>query len=149
MSTFGALRSILAAELLPTAAVSAALGVCFHLSIRTVEIDYRIWRLIGIYTVFLTSLTILYNNVCTFTILCALKRTFLVSTSFNVGLTLSILVYRLFFHRLRDFPGPLGAKMSRIYASVLSSKKLQYHLELEKMHKEHGDVVRTGKTILR
>ena len=145
MSASGALRFVLSAGLLPTAAVSAALGVCFHRSIRTIEIDYRLWRLIGIYAVFLASLMALYVNVCSFTFFCAVERTVVVSTSFNTGLASSILIYRAFFHRLKDFPGPFGARVSRLYASAVSSKSLQYYLELQKMHDKYGDVVRTGK----
>lgn len=75
-------------------------------------------------------------------------RTVIVSFCFNTGLTLSIGAYRLFFHRLKNFPGPVPAKLSRFYAMSLAAKNIQYNLEVEKLHQSYGDFVRTGKGIL-
>ena len=57
----------------------------------------------------------------------------------------SISIYRVFFHRLRSFPGPLLASVSKLWhvAHCLESKN---HILLEKLHKEYGDFVRTGRT---
>ncbi|KAF4545568.1 Cytochrome P450 [Lasiodiplodia theobromae] len=52
--------------------------------------------------------------------------------------------YRLFFHRLRKFPGPFGAKLSRFYVTLTSAKKVQYHEEIKKWHEKYGDFIRTG-----
>ncbi|KAL1962758.1 hypothetical protein VTN77DRAFT_9212 [Rasamsonia byssochlamydoides] len=122
----------------------AALGVTFHLCIRTIEIDYRIWRLLGIYTATWACLVGLYATEYGLSWWSATARASLAGLCFNTGLFASIAIYRLFFHRLRRFPGPWGAKLSRFYAMGLASKSLQYHLELEKMHRKYGDFVRTG-----
>ncbi|EKG20298.1 Cytochrome P450 [Macrophomina phaseolina MS6] len=53
-------------------------------------------------------------------------------------------VYRVFFHRLRHFPGPFGAKLSRFYSAYLAGKDIKYYKEIEKMHRKYGDFVRTG-----
>lgn len=73
-------------------------------------------------------------------------RVLLLASSFNAGLILSIGVYRLFFHRLRCFPGPFAAKLSRFYAMSKAAEKVQYHLEVAKMHEKYGDFVRTGRS---
>ncbi|KAF3044325.1 hypothetical protein E8E12_007952 [Didymella heteroderae] len=66
------------------------------------------------------------------------------ATCFNITTLSSIAIYRLFFHRCRNFPGPLPAKISRFYAAYLSAKDVQYYKELAKVHEKYGDFVRTG-----
>ncbi|KAL8687375.1 MAG: hypothetical protein Q9218_006436, partial [Villophora microphyllina] len=60
-----------------------------------------------------------------------------------VCLAVSISVYRVFFHRLRGFPGPPLARVSKFWhvTHCLDSKN---HLLVEKLHKQYGDFVRTG-----
>lgn len=74
----------------------------------------------------------------------AFLRATIFATSFNTALLLSIATYRLVFHRCRNFPGPLPAKISRFYAAYLSAKDVQYFKELAKVHAQYGDFVRTG-----
>lgn len=64
--------------------------------------------------------------------------------SFAYGLLGSVLAYRVFFHRLRRFPGPLGARLSRFYALRHAARNRQMHLVLERLHEEYGDFVRVG-----
>lgn len=58
----------------------------------------------------------------------------------------SISIYRVFFHRLRNFPGPFLASVSKFWhvAHCLDSKN---HILLAKLHREYGDFVRIGKAI--
>ncbi len=109
-----------------------------HLRIQNVEIDYQLWRLTAIYFALLVALLITHINSCQFAVLSSVKRIALVSESFDTGLTASIIVYRLLFHRLRKLPGPLEARVSKLYATALSGKSLQYYLELEQMHQKSG-----------
>lgn len=139
------LRGPFSVELSRAALVAMILGVCFHLAIRDVEVDYRLWRMTAIWTTLATMFVFTLIRLCDFTILQALGRLFVVSWSFNIGLALSMGIYRVFLHRLRNFPGPFGAKLSRLYA-VKASSNLQYNRELENMHEKYGDVVRTGNT---
>ena len=55
----------------------------------------------------------------------------------------SISIYRVFFHRLRSFPGPVLASVSKFWhvAHCLDSKG---HLLLERLHNQYGDFVRIG-----
>jgi len=56
----------------------------------------------------------------------------------------SIAIYRIFFHPLRRFPGPLAAKLTKFYGPYLAWKG-QLHLEQNKLFEIYGDVVRIGE----
>lgn len=64
--------------------------------------------------------------------------------TFLFGLFSSIMIYRLQFHRLKNFPGPWWAKVSKLWHlyHVLDAKQ---YLLLEDMRRKYGDIVRTGK----
>jgi hypothetical protein len=68
--------------------------------------------------------------------------------SFLLGMTSSILIYRGFFHRLNRFPGPFVARLSNVYASWLAIKEEHMYLEVQKLHRKYGDIVRIGKSML-
>ncbi|CAI7641908.1 unnamed protein product [Penicillium pancosmium] len=65
-----------------------------------------------------------------------------------LGLYLSMLFYRAFWHRLSGFPGPYLAKLSNFYVTGLSARKFQLYDEVEKLHQKYGDYVRLGPTEL-
>lgn len=65
-----------------------------------------------------------------------------------LGLVGSMAVYRLYFHRLRRFPGPFWAGLSNFYVTSLSVKNLHLNEEVEKLHAQYGDVVRLGPSEL-
>lgn len=62
---------------------------------------------------------------------------------FTVALLSSIATYRLFFHRLRRFPGPKLAALSKLWhcAKCIDSKN---HVFLDGLKEQYGDFVRTG-----
>lgn len=62
---------------------------------------------------------------------------------FTLSLLFSIVVYRVFFHKLKGFPGPRLAAISKLWhsANCVGAKN---HLLLEQMRKQYGDFVRTG-----
>lgn len=63
------------------------------------------------------------------------------------SLTVNILVYRAFFHRLRHFPGPFGARLSKFWAVGQTIKsKARWYQVTQRLHEEYGDYVRTGKS---
>ena len=74
----------------------------------------------------------------------AFSATVAVVLSYATSLFSSIVIYRLFFHRLRDFPGPFPAKITKIYHAWRVRGSDQY-LWLENLHQQYGDFVRTGK----
>ncbi|MCJ1455714.1 hypothetical protein MMC28_006070 [Mycoblastus sanguinarius] len=59
----------------------------------------------------------------------------------------SMTIYRTLFHRLRGFPGPIFAKVTKLWhvAQVLDSKNYLY---LSRLHRNYGDFVRTGPSEL-
>lgn len=61
------------------------------------------------------------------------------------GLFSSMIVYRAFFHRLSKFPGPFWARLSNLYITVLSAKKMHLYEEVQELHKQYGDIVRLGE----
>ncbi|KAA8901371.1 cytochrome P450 67 [Sphaerosporella brunnea] len=120
---------------------AAALAICFHISIIPHEIDFKIKRLLGLYVASIAGLYYLLHretvtNPGTVTVLSA--------TVFNAALTASILIHRMFLHRAGKFPGPFMARVSKFYSVFLSVKKMQYHKEVEQLHRKYGDFVRTG-----
>lgn len=67
-----------------------------------------------------------------------------IDTAYFGGLSFSMIIYRLFFHRLQSFPGPLAAKMSKTFYGLYMSRNVKYHEELQKLHRQYGDIVRVG-----
>lgn len=74
----------------------------------------------------------------------AVRVTALVTSSYIGSLWLSMIVYRLFFHPLKRFPGPTLAKVSKFYHS-LCCWKLDNHCVRAKWHERYGDIVRIGE----
>lgn len=56
----------------------------------------------------------------------------------------SMIIYRLYFHRIRQFQGPTMAKISKLYHFWNIRNDDQY-LFLEHLHLQYGDFVRTGE----
>ncbi|OTB02811.1 hypothetical protein M426DRAFT_322404 [Hypoxylon sp. CI-4A] len=59
------------------------------------------------------------------------------------GLFFSMGVYRLYFHRLRSFPGPRLVALSKLW-HVWLCRNAQSHLVLESWRQQYGTFVRTG-----
>ena len=73
----------------------------------------------------------------------AYRLTFDMTSAYAAGLFSSITLYRAFFHRLRQFPGPAAMRITK-FAHVYRSRKLDNYLQLGKLRKQYGDFVRTG-----
>ncbi|KAI5924848.1 putative cytochrome P450 monooxygenase [Camillea tinctor] len=65
----------------------------------------------------------------------------------SVGLFGSLLCYRLFWHPLRAFPGPLAARISSLWISTQNIKP-QNHLVSLDLYKKYGPFVRVGSSEL-
>lgn len=62
-----------------------------------------------------------------------------------IGVFSSTVFYRLFLHRLRHFPGPLGARIWiwwRVWKTFRSGERQA--IVIDELHKKYGDVVRVG-----
>ncbi|PSR76875.1 benzoate 4-monooxygenase cytochrome P450 [Coniella lustricola] len=69
--------------------------------------------------------------------------TALPAIAYLAALFSSITIYRLFFHRLRMFPGPRLAAVSKLW-HVWMCRNSRGHLVLDALHKKYGPFVRTG-----
>ncbi|GME27678.1 cytochrome p450 [Neofusicoccum parvum] len=125
-------------------AVSAGyLGVVFHaLFVRRLFVEEYLYPFLGGYALAAGSLV----SICLsfFNVRDALLKASVITTAFTAGLYFSMSIYRLFLHRLRKFPGPWGAKLSRFYVTAASAKKVMYHKEIKQWHEKYGDFIRTG-----
>ncbi|KAF2872237.1 cytochrome P450 [Massariosphaeria phaeospora] len=74
----------------------------------------------------------------------ALTTASLIAAAYTSSLFASIIVYRCFFHRLKQFPGPPLAKLSKFYLVWHTARNLQQCLYLEELHKKYEDFIRTG-----
>ncbi|KAB2574650.1 Isotrichodermin C-15 hydroxylase [Lasiodiplodia theobromae] len=128
----------------PTWLAPIVAGVVAHAGIQLVEIDMFLPYIGMALSGFWAACLYLSVHVFGATIVEALVEMLRFSALVSLGLTASMLVYRGFFHRLRRFPGPWQAKFTKLYAVWLSARKVQWHLEMKRMHEEYGDVVRTG-----
>lgn len=96
----------------------------------------------------MSSVGCAYLTLTNFTIFQTLLRLAVVATSFNITLILSIVVYRLFFHRIRRFPGPFWSSLSRFSDVALAAKEVKYYREVARMRETYGNLIRTGNYIL-
>lgn len=65
--------------------------------------------------------------------------------SYYTTLWTSIILYRTFFHRLRNFPGPFMFKVSKLWHVYILAPNSDNYKQLDTLHKRFGDFVRTGK----
>ncbi|KAI8625987.1 cytochrome P450 [Xylariaceae sp. FL1651] len=63
--------------------------------------------------------------------------------SYLVSLFISIAVYRTFFHRLRRFPGPRVASVTKLW-HAWKCRNGNNHLLLEELARRYGPIIRTG-----
>lgn len=79
------------------------------------------------------------------TILSAALHASAIWWAYFLALWTSMIVYRLFFHRLKQYDGPLLWRMSKLlgWLPALSSKLDNYKL-IGRLHQQYGDYVRTG-----
>lgn len=71
----------------------------------------------------------------------------LASVGHVLGIFTSILVYRIFFHRLNktNIPGPFWARISKLW-HVWHARDSKNHVFMDKLHEKYGDFIRTGES---
>lgn len=62
---------------------------------------------------------------------------------FLAGVITNCLIFRIFLNPLNKFPGPFGARITKLDHSV-RVRKFDAHLKFLEAHKEHGDFLRIG-----
>lgn len=73
----------------------------------------------------------------------SLRTSALAISVYASALLASMGIYRKFLHRLRDFPGPWIAGITKLW-HVYHCANSQNHLLLDRMHQKYGQFVRTG-----
>ncbi|EGD94147.1 hypothetical protein TESG_01671 [Trichophyton tonsurans CBS 112818] len=61
---------------------------------------------------------------------------------YALSLFASISIYRLCFHSLKQFPGPVAAKLSGFWSVACALPQFKFHEAVQALHAEHGDFVR-------
>lgn len=74
----------------------------------------------------------------------SLVQTIYLATCYLSSLFTSIAAYRLMFHRLKHFPGPKLASITKLW-HVWKCRDSRGHLVLQDWHEKYGEFVRTGK----
>jgi hypothetical protein len=101
--------------------------------------DVRIW-LYSHFTVNVLLLVYSYQ----FLGLSIVAAVLLLNGCFYTPLYVSMLIHRTSFHRLRRFPGPFILRLSKLAALYANMEKNQDFARVWALHKQYGDIVRTG-----
>ena len=75
----------------------------------------------------------------------ALLATNVLGCLFLGGLFSSMMTYRLLFHPLKSFPGPLGARITALWLTKESVPDMRFYRKLQGLHDQYGDFVRISK----
>lgn len=145
LTTIWNLKS-LGSNMLSTYSTAVIAGVAVH---------HLVFRK-GEWHMYAPALLVLYLSGCAFVVLLrailpptgtslnsSLWSSFLLIFAFTSSLFASIAIYRVFFHRIRHFPGPPLAGVTKLWHSVKCARSKNYRV-LKTMHDQYGDFVRTG-----
>lgn len=131
---------------LPNGTTFLLIGVSLHaLALRKGEWDLAVFKIITAVAAAPLALTLSEISLHGLTFASALWRSCYLVGSLICGIYLSMTVYRVGFHRLNRFPGPFLARLSNFYITRVVCRRHQEFIELEKLHKQYGDVVRIGE----
>lgn len=121
-------------------------GLLFHLTVLILPFEFELimYHFIATYLATLCALIFTLMQVSGHSLTRAIFQSAWAVTSFNMTVLASMSVYRILFHRIRKFPGPFLAKLTRFYATYQYAKNVEYYKELKNMHAMYGDYVRTG-----
>ncbi|EAW15346.1 cytochrome P450 [Aspergillus clavatus NRRL 1] len=88
-------------------------------------------------------LIVLYHFTCFSVLLMTISHAEWLIGGYLLSLYTSIAVYRLFYHRLNSFSGPVLARTTKLW-HVWKARHRQNHLVLLDLYQRYGEVVRTG-----
>ena len=77
----------------------------------------------------------------------ALAQVIPIISCYLAGVYASLIAYRAIFHPLNKFPGPFGARISRLWLSA-HLKDGDLYRKVHRMHEQYGDFVRVGSSDL-
>lgn len=117
-------------------ALCPLLSIGFHeLVLRRAEVDHLVLPGVVFSSLFFLLLTFSQG----------IGPTVVLYIAFWGTLSLWILLYRAFWHPLRHFPGPFGAKLSKLWTVKQAwDSRWHWHRVQQHLQKQYGDYVRTG-----
>jgi hypothetical protein len=77
----------------------------------------------------------------------ALVETIVLAIALLSGLYASMITYRLLFHPLKAFPGPIAAKVTAFWVIKQNIPDLRFYKQLRQLHDHYGDFVRIRMSI--
>lgn len=127
-------------------ALSISLAVASHFVLFSrPELDS--WFRIFFCSLFVSPVTLffIFYSYCKRSFAISLLLMITIYWSFLLGLTASILVYRIWLHPLRNMPGPFWAKTSNWWVVYQQWRTgLRFHQYSQELHKRYGDILRIG-----
>ncbi|KAF2122461.1 cytochrome P450 [Lophiotrema nucula] len=134
-------------ELIRSKPLAAGLGLFSHFVFGRGEWDHSTHLLLLAWMATFATLTVVEYTVDARvqSVFQALQVAGTAAATYLATLATSILIYRAFFHRLRKFPGPFAARLSKWWSLGMVVPKCQLYNNVEQLHKEYkSDIVRTG-----
>ena len=92
--------------------------------------------------------TLLFCNGLGLTLAGSIRETILHGIAGMTGIFGSMTAYRLWFHRLRAFPGPTAARFSAFWAIKEAMPDGRFFVKVRKLHDQYGDFVRISKLFI-
>ncbi|KAF2683642.1 cytochrome P450 [Lentithecium fluviatile CBS 122367] len=106
------------------------------------EWDRHAPRIVKISLLLTASSHLLFWKGFGLTFAASIQETSLHGVTVLAGIFGSMITYRLFFHRLRTFPGPLPARVSAFWVIKQNYPNLRFFIKLRELHDRYGDFVR-------
>jgi hypothetical protein len=139
--------NMLAPHLLTLLISGAACGFALHQFVKRVEIDRYPLSILGVVVAvpFLLAFCLQHVGVQYARYWTAYTVAVLVESSAVLSLWTNMLMYRAFFHPLKNFPGPFPARLSKLWSlgKVIESK-IRWYRVVGNLKNKYGDYVRTG-----
>lgn len=128
------------------AIVGTALGVASHLG-YFIHGEHHM-QVTWIFAFFVTAPLVLFFAAYRYTDsnshLQAGKITAIATGSYFTALSASILIYRAFFHPLRNFPGPFSARLSKLVHFFRIARTSKNYVLADQMFQKYGEFVRSA-----
>lgn len=122
--------------------LALASGVVMHITVfRIGEWDVAAPSIVAGYALAFLATTLL----STFQLATSLTEVAQTASYHFIGLFASMLIYRAFFHKLSNYPGPFLARLTTFYITARSVRKLHLYEEVRSLHGQYGDIVRLGE----
>lgn len=128
-------------------ASAAAVGVLLHQFFKNFEVDTYpltiLWSTVASHWAIAYALQSFSEQYASFWTSHGVA--FLIVSTAVVSLFANILVYRAFFHPLNNFPGPYGAKLTKLWSlKQVARSDIKWYRVVKELHNKYGDYVRVG-----